>query len=66
MHAGQPNNGDVFNETVAFVAAIDEYSDQTLLAFVDQQLQAGGNPAVAAALLDVALHEMLGAIAAYR
>lgn len=63
--AGQAANGEVYNETVYFIASIYE-GELSLADFIQQQLDAGANPALALSLVHVALHELLGAIETYR
>ena len=61
-----PNDGEVYNETVYFINGIEEGSNETNIDFVQQQLNAGANPAIALAYIHVAAHQLLGAIYSYR
>ena len=64
--AGAPQDGETYNETVYFIAGIDEESNQTISEFLQTELTAGANPAVGLSLVHVILHQLLGAIDVYR
>lgn len=67
MPVGSANNVAIFNQTITFaVGLLEPGANQTVDAYIQSQLSAGGSPAIAMAYMDVVIHELHGAVATYQ